>query len=307
MAHQKRLNFRRKKLSARKRSDYIAGYLFIAPVTLGLLVFYIYPFFQNLWFSFNSVNKFNQVKFVGLRNYIELCSDTEVLASFMNTLTYVVVSVPLGICIALFLASLLNANIRGKSLYRTLYFLPSVTMAAAVSLVWRWIYNDRMGILNSALRAIGLEGHNWLTDPNTALFMVVIVGLWMGVGYQTIILLAGMQGIPKTYYEAAAIDGASPFSRFFRITIPLLTPTIFFVLITSIIGGFQVFDTIYMMISPNNPALGSAQTVSMMFFRHAFEFGHKGYAAAISICMFAVIMLVTVSQMLIQKKWVHYE
>ena len=245
--------------------------------------------------------------FVGLANYKEMIGDKEVWRTFGNTLKYVIVTVPVGLALSTFLAALLNAKIKGKSIYRTLYFLPSVTMSAAVAMVWKWIYNEQMGILNSAIKAMGGIGHNWLTDSKTALFMIMIVGLWMSVGYNMIILLAGMQGISRSYYEAAQIDGAGPIQLFFKVTIPLLSPTIFFVMITSIISGFQVFDVIYMMIGKTNPAYANTQTVVMLFYRQAFDYGYKGYAAAISILIFAVIMLVTVIQMIGQKKWVNYD
>ena len=278
----------KKRASKREKKDWIAAYIFIAPVTLGLLVFYIWPFIQNIWFSFNEVSKFNVATFCGLANYQKLFHDGEVLKTFGNTLKYVVVTVPVGLFLSILIATLLNSKIKGTSIYRTLYFLPSVTMAAAVAMVWKWIYG-------------------WLTDPKIALYSVMIVGLWMSVGYNMIILLAGMQGISKSYYEAAQIDGAGPIQLFFKVTIPLLTPTIFFVMITSIISGFQVFDVIYMMIGKTNPAYANTQTVVMLFYRQAFDYGYKGYAAAISILIFAVIMLVTVIQMIGQKKWVNYD
>lgn len=271
----------KKRASKREKKDWIAAYIFIAPVTLGLLAFYIWPFIQNIWFSFNEVSKFNVATFCGLANYQKLFHDGEVLKTFGNTLKYVVVTVPVG----LFLSILI----------------------AALAMVWKWIYNEKMGILNSAIRALGGKGIGWLTDPKIALYSVMIVGLWMSVGYNMIILLAGMQGISRSYYEAAQIDGAGPIQLFFKVTIPLLTPTIFFVMITSIISGFQVFDVIYMMIGKTNPAYANTQTVVMLFYRQAFDYGYKGYAAAISILIFAVIMLVTVIQMIGQKKWVNYD
>jgi multiple sugar transport system permease protein len=245
--------------------------------------------------------------FVGLQNYIDMFHDNEVWKTFGNTLKYVLVTVPVGLCLSIFLAALLNSKIKGASIYRTIYFLPSVTMSAAVAMVWKWIYNEQMGILNSIIKKLGGEGHGWLTDSKTALFMVMIVGLWMTVGYNMIILLAGMQGISKTYYEAAALDGAGELQKFFQITVPLLTPTIFFVMVTSVISGFQVFDVVYMMIGKTSPAYESTQTVVMLFYRQAFDYGHKGYAAAISILIFAVIMLVTAIQLWGQKKWVNYD
>ena len=306
MDKQQTMVIKKKKATARQKKDWFAGYVFIAPVTLDLLVFYIWPFIQNFWFSFNDVNKFNVTHFIGLDNYKQLIGDAEVWTTFGNTLKYVVFTVPIGLFLSICIAALLNAKIRGTSIYRTLYFLPSVTMAAAVAMVWKWVFNEKMGILNSVIAGLGGERVGWLTNPKTALFIVMLVGLWMSVGYNMIILLAGMQGIPKTYYEAASIDGAGGLAQFFKITIPLLTPSIFFVMITSIISGFQVFDVVYMMVLKSNPAYESTQTVVMLFYRQAFDYGYKGYAAAISILIFIAIMIVTIFQLIGQKKWVNY-
>ena len=306
MDKQQTMVIKKKKATARQKKDWVAGYVFITPVTLGLLVFYIWPFIQNFWFSFNNVNKFNVTHFIGLDNYKQLIGDAEVWTTFGNTLKYVVFTVPIGLFLSICIAALLNAKIRGTSIYRTLYFLPSVTMAAAVAMVWKWVFNEKMGILNSVIAGLGGERVGWLTNPKTALFIVMLVGLWMSVGYNMIILLAGMQGIPKTYYEAASIDGAGGLAQFFKITIPLLTPSIFFVMITSIISGFQVFDVVYMMVLKSNPAYESTQTVVMLFYRQAFDYGYKGYAAAISILIFIAIMIVTIFQLIGQKKWVTY-
>lgn len=274
----------KKKASKREKKDWIAAYILIAPVTLGLLVFYIWPFIQNVWFSFNDVNKFNMSTFVGLANYKEMIGDKEVWRTFGNTLKYVIVTVPVGLALSTFLAALLNAKIKGKSIYRTLYFLPSVTMSAAVAMVWKWIYNEQMGILNSAIKAMGGTGHNWLTDSKTALFMIMIVGLWMTVGYNMIILLAGMQGINSVYYEAASIDGASEITQFFKITVPMLTPTVFFVMITSIISGFQVFDTVYMMIGKASPVVFCSMA-GYAFGRIEFPFKNAIFILVLSVLM----------------------
>ena len=297
----------KKKASRRQKKDWIAAYIFIAPVTIGLLIFYVWPFIQNFWFSFNDVNKFNMATFCGLDNYKKLFEEPDLMLALKNTILYAVITVPIGLFISLLLATLLNSKIKGKGIYRTIYFLPSITMAAAVALVWKLIFNGDYGILNTVLEFFGVEGKRWLTDPSTALFCVMMVGIWSGAGYNMIILLAGMQGISNTYYEAAALDGAGPIQQFFKITIPMLTPTIFFVMITGIISGFQVFDVIFMMIGKTNPAYESTKTVVMLFYRTAFDYGYKGYAAAISILIFAVIMLVTAVQMWGQKKWVNYD
>lgn len=297
----------RKKMGARQKSDCIAAYIFIAPVVLGLGVFYIWPFFQNVWFSFNDVNKFNMATFVGLENYKSLFQDPQLWGAFWNTILYIVITMPVTIVLSLLVAALLNTNIRGKSIYRTLYFLPTVTMPVAVSLVWRWIFNGDFGLLNVALGWFGITGRSWLADSSTALYMVMIVAIWGGIGYNVIILLAGMQGISRSYYEAAAMDGATPATQFLKITIPLVSPSIFFISITGMIGAFQVFDSIYMMVGIDSPIYNKVLTMNALFYQNAFVHGYKGYAAAISMFMFAIIMLVTVFQLFGQKKWVNYD
>lgn len=295
------------KIGKRQRKEEMAAYFFIAPVVVGLSVFYIFPFLQNLWFGFNNVNQFNVASFCGIDNYTKLIKDEEFMTALMNSLKSAVVIVPAVLILSLLTAALLNTKIRGKSIYRTLYFLPAVTMSVAISLVWKWIYNGEYGILNSILGVLGIKGNNWLSSPQYALVMVLIVEIWIAVGYNMIILLAGMQGISKSYYEAAFIDGAGSFSCFSKITIPILTPTIFFVVITSIISSFQIFDTIFMMIPKDSPAFSASQTLVMMFYRNAFDYGKKGYAAAISSVVFLIVMIVTAVQFKMQKKWVHYE
>ena len=294
-----------RKLSG-KLKTWAVAYLMIAPVTLGLFIFYLWPFVQNIWFSFNDVNKFNMTSFVGLENYKQLLTDKTVWQSLYNSLRYVLIVVPVGLFLSTALAALLNTKIKGQGLYRILYFLPSVTMSAAVAMIWKWMFNERMGILNAILQALGLEGHNWLTNADTALYCIAVVGIWMGVGYNMVILLAGMQNISKTDYEGMQIDGAGKIRMFFSLTLPLLSPTIFFVTITSFIGSFQVFDVIYMMIGPQNPAFADTQSVVMLYYQTAFEYGYKGYAAAISVLIFFVILIVTIIQMILQKKWVTY-
>lgn len=298
----------KRKASKRERKDWIAAYIFIAPVTIGLFIFYVFPFIQNFWFSFNDVNKFNMATFIGLGNYKQLFQEPDLLLALRNTLIYAVITVPIGLALSLLVASLLNSKIKGTSFYRTIYFLPSVTMSVAVALVWKLIFHSEYGIFNEIVKMFGGSPQSWLTKPATALGCVMIVAIWGSVGYNMIILLAGMQGISKSYYEAAAIDGAGPVQRFFKITVPLLTPTIFFVTITGLIGAFQVFDSIYMMIDPQtNPAFNQVKTMNVLFYQNAFMYGYKGYAAAISIFMFVIIMIITAVQLWGQKKWVNYD
>lgn len=298
----------RQKVSGWNRKDWIAGYVFIAPVTIGLFIFYVIPFIQNFWFSFNDVNKFNMATFVGLENYKQLFKEPELMLALKNTIVFAVITVPIGLGLSLLVASMLNSDIKGKSFYRTIYFLPSVTMAAAVALVWKLIFHGEFGVLNEILGAFGIQGGSWLTNSKTALFCVMAVSIWGSVGYNMIILLAGMQGIPRVYYEAAEIDGAGAMKKFFKITMPLLSPTIFFITITGLIGAFQVFDILYMMVDIiKNPAFNQVKTMNALFYQNAFVYGYKGYAAAISIFMFVIIMVITGIQLVAQKKWVNYD
>ena len=296
------------KISKKQRNEYFWGYFMIAPVTLGLIVFYFYPFFQVIIDSFYKIGAFDRKQgFVGLDNYIKLFADKQMWQTLLNTLEYVVIIVPVTIGFALGVAMLLNAKIKGRAVFRVIYFLPAITMAAAVSMVWKWIFNGDYGIINSILNHFGLESVQWLNSKETALFCVCCVSIWSGVGYYMIILLAGLQGISKEYYEAADIDGATPWQKFRKITFPLLTPTMFYVLIMLIISTFQTFDGIYLMIGTKSNAIKYTQSVVMYFYRVAFDYSNKGYASAIAVMLLLLIMLITVFQMKMQKKWVNYD
>ncbi len=297
----------RKKPSRRDVKDWLWGYGMVAPLVAGLIIFYFYPFVQSIYMSFTKTGAFNRSTWNGITNYVELIGDETFWQSLKNTLVYVIMTVPVGILLSIVMAGLLNSKIKVTSFYRTVYFLPSVTMAAAISLVWRWIYNGDYGLLNVILGFLGIKGASWLTNPNTVMIAIGIVGIWCSCGYNTIILLAGLQGISSNYYEAAAIDGAGPWYVFWKITFPLLSPTIFFVMVTSLINGLKTFDMVYMMVPTSSPVYKEAQTVVMYFYRNAFEYGDKGYASSIAVVMFALIMLITVFQMKFQKKWVIYD
>ena len=296
-----------KKTSIKLDKEWLTGYLMIFPVVAGLLVFYIYPIFKVIIDSFYEVGSFNKRLFVGLDNYLNMFNDPKMWSSLFNTFSYVIVIVPGTIIISLILAALLNTKIKGRGFFRVVYFIPAITMGAAVAMIWKWMYNSDHGIINAILNALGFDSVNFLTNPNTALLSICLVSIWINVGYNMIILLAGIQGISKTYYEAAAIDGASPVKQFFGITLPLVTPTLFFVLITNLIGTFQTFDTIYMMIKESGIAMEATQSMVMYFFRNAFSYSKKGYASALAVFLFLIIMLVTLIQMKLQKKWVNYE
>lgn len=296
-----------KKTSIKLNKEWLTGYLMIFPVVAGLLVFYIYPIFKVIIDSFYEVGSFNKRSFVGLDNYLTMFNDPKMWSSLFNTFSYVIVIVPGTIIISLILAALLNTKIKGRGFFRVVYFIPAITMGAAVAMIWKWMYNSDHGIINAILNALGFDSVNFLTNPNTALLSICLVSIWINVGYNMIILLAGIQGISKTYYEAASIDGASPVKQFFGITLPLVTPTLFFVIITNLIGTFQTFDTIYMMIKESGIAMEATQSMVMYFFRNAFSYSKKGYASALAVFLFLIIMLVTLIQMKLQKKWVNYE
>lgn len=290
-----------------RRSDYFWGYLLIAPTFLGLLGFYIWPGLQTIYFSFTTWGDFGTYEWSGLSNYIELFRNPGLSSALKNSFLFAALSVPLSISISIVLAVLLNQKIKGMSFYRTMYFIPVITIPAAVAMVWKWLYNADYGLINYILALFGINGPNWLTNPNFALLSIVLVSVWMQVGYYMIFFLSGLQGIPSSLYEAASIDGAGPLRKFFTITLPMLTPTTFFVTIISLIDALQVFDLIFMMMDQTNPAASDTRTLVILFFREAFELNNKGFASAIAVLVFLIIFTITLIQVKLQKKWVHYE
>ena len=290
-----------------KRNEMIAGYLFILPLFLGLGVFFFYAFIQNFIYSFTDKTTFGETNFVAFDNYARLLGDPRFPQAVFQTLQYVFFSVPAIIIIALLLANWLNMKIKFKGIYRTLIFLPAVTMPAAIGLIWRGLLNYQFGIVNAALSAVGIQGVPWLADPRFVIPAISLVLIWSNVGYQMVLFLAGMQGIGRSYYEAAEIDGASSVQRFFNITLPLLSPVIFFVLITTVINVIQVFDFIILMISHPSAVWGSSRSLVSWFFEESFLLFNQGYGAAISMVLFVIIMIFTAVQMFFQKKWVHYD
>nr|WP_201362699.1 sugar ABC transporter permease [Dictyobacter formicarum] len=298
---------KRKRFSHRMQwRDVLWAYAMIAPMMIGLLIFYIWPVFQTIFFSFTRWGAFGKYTVTGLSNYQGMLSDPELGGALRNTLIYTVLSVTGGIIVSLFFATLLNQKIRGVGVYRTLYFLPVVTIPAAIAIIWQWLYNGDYGLVNYLLSFAHIHGLSWLTNPATALYAIIIVAIWGAVGNNMVLFLAGLQGISSTYIEAAAIDGAGPIKKFFHITLPLLSPTIFFVTVTSLINAFQVFDLIFLMLGPNSPALQSGETVVYLYYQHAFIDNDKGYASAIAVFLFVIILVVTLIQFRLQKRWVHY-
>ena len=279
---------------------------FLAPTGIGLGVFYIWPVAQTLSYSFTSWGPFGGHSFTGLANYRALLHDPALGSAFLNTLWYCLLGL-LGIPVSLVLAQVLGRRgRRGVSVYRTLMFLPVITMPAAVAIVWRWLYNGDYGLIDELLSKIGIKGPYWISDPHTALIAVAIVGIWSTVGYNMVVLMAGIQAIPRAYYEAAELDGAGPVRQFFSVTLPLLTPSIFFVTVYSVIGALQTFDLVYVLIGPQNAALPKAQSVIYLFYQDSFIDDNRGYGAAMAFVLMLVIIAVTGLQFRLQKRWVHY-
>lgn len=289
------------------KREWAWGYLLIAPMALGLAVFYLWPIAQTVYLSFTESGVFGGQTWVGTANFAGLLGDEEMLGALGNTLLYAVL-VLAGVPLSIVVAALLNVpGLRGLSVYRTLYFLPVVTMPAAVGLTWRYLFNGDFGAINHLLSLIGVDGPYWVGDPDFALYAIAIVGVWSTIGYNAVLFLAGLQGIPRPYYEAASIDGAGRVRQFFRITLPLLTPTTFFVIVITMINALQVFDLVYLMIDTNSPALNGSRTIVYLFFEKGFVQNQRGLAAAIAVVLLGLILVLTAIQFRLQKKWVHYE
>jgi len=282
--------------------------LFIGPLMLGVLVFYYFPIIGNLYTSLTKTNAFGgDQKFVGLDNYSSLFSRPDLPSAMINTLFYTAV-VLLAVPISVVIASLLELpGLKGRAVYRVLFFMPYLAMPVAIVQVWRLFYNGNFGLLNQMLKTIGIsDPPYWLSTPGVVMLAVAIFGIWGSIGFNVIILSAGLKAIPKELYEAAQIDGASSWHQFKSITVPLLTPSIFFLTIMQAIGGFQLFDALYAMLGAGNPAANSSRSLVSLFYQEAFINNNRGAGAAVSILILALVGVVTAIQFWGQKKWVHY-
>lgn len=303
--------FVKKQITQRQKREWTAAYLMIAPVVLGVLIFFMIPTIWSIYLSFTDGPDYVTYEFVGLQNYAEmLAPDSGVWRELLNTCYYAFVQVALSLIVSVLLANALNSNIRGRSFFRVVYFLPSVTMAAAVGMVWRQLLNSQYGIVNQFLGLFGIKGPTWLTDPNFMMLGVIIVGVWSSAGYNMIILLAGLKNISKSYYEAAEIDGAGSFQKFKSVTVPLLSPVLFFVSITSIMNGFKMFDLIYTLAGSGATAemfMQYYRTMVYGIYEKGFLYHRLGEASAESVFLLVIILVLTLIQFKLQDKWVHYE
>jgi multiple sugar transport system permease protein len=285
---------------AADRSKYLALAVLLLPSLAGMVVFLMAPVLSSLVLSFSQWDLIGEIHWVGIDNYLTALADPAVLGALRNTLTFILGYLPSVVIIALGLALLLNRRIRGRVVFRAIYFVPVVTSWVAVSLIWKWLLNPQYGLINFALGAIGIKGPGWLFDPAWAMTGVILTSVWKDIGFVTVIYLAGLQDIPEPLYEAAALDGATPWQRFWAITFPMLAPTTFFVTTISLISSFQVFDQVWIM-TQGGPA-GATSVMVELIYKNAFSYYKMGYASAISWVLFALIFAVTIAQNLLQKK-----
>jgi multiple sugar transport system permease protein len=285
-------------------------YLLVSPWIIGFLIFTVVPMAVSLYLSMTQWNVLTPPKWIGFDNYVTMFTkDPEFYQSLKVTLTYVATSVPLRMIAALFLAVLLNEATRFIGFFRTAFYIPSIVASVAAAVLWQWIFNPRFGPINGLLRTFGIAGPNWFNDPNTALWGLVIMSIW-GVGAEMLIFLAGLKSIPQTLYEAAEVDGAGRLTRFIRITLPMLSPTIFFNLIMSMIGSFQTFDSAFVISTARAGQIGAPLKSTLFYLLHLYQEGfgflNMGYASALAWVLFIIILAVTVVINRSSKRWVFY-
>jgi multiple sugar transport system permease protein len=291
---------------------HLTGYAFIAPWIIGFLAFTAVPMAASLALSFHSWSLLSPPEWVGLENFQTIFRDDPLFAtSLWNTAYYVALSVPLGLGASLLLALLLNRNLRGMGFFRTIVVLPSIMNIVAVSVLWLWIFNPEFGLLNGALRLFGIDGILWLQSERWAKPALIIMSLW-GVGGGALIFLAALQGIPRELYDAASLDGAGSFARFRHITLPMISPAMFFSLIMGIIGSFQVFAQAFVMTGAAQPGAEGGPNNATLFlvlhlYKKAFQEFRMGYAAALAWVLFFIVLAFTITQKRLSRRWVYYE
>ncbi|WP_430610427.1 carbohydrate ABC transporter permease [Enterococcus sp. DIV0876] len=280
------------------------AWLFLTPQLIGLIIFSLIPVVIAIGLSFMSWDGFGARTFVGIQNYLNQFANPDFWTATYNTMLYTLLTVPIGLGLALLLAVALNKR-TGKNVYRLFFFMPVVTSSVSVSVMWMWILNGDIGILNQVLAWVGIQGPNWLTDTRIVMLSIAVLSIWWQLGYNMVIFLAGIQNISKSYYEAAQMDGANKVQQFFKITLPMLSPTTFFLSIMAIISSFQVFDQAFVL-TRGGPGKAS-YTLVYHIYQQAFIDFRFGASSAAAVILFAAIMILTLIQFYAQKKWVHYE
>jgi len=290
----------------RRDHEWLAALLFLLPNSVGFLVFTAIPVAVAFALSFYDWDLLLDPVFVGLENYRELLFEDAVFrAALVNTVYFAVATVALSVVLGLAVALLVNLPLRGVVVFRTIFLLPFVTITVALSLVWKWLYLPDIGLVNTVLGWVGIEGPNWLTSPRWAMPALIVLSVWKSFGYNMVLFLAGLQNVPEHLYDAAKVDGAGPWRRFKDVTLPMLSPTTFFVVVISIIGSFQVFDQALVM-TAGGP--GTATTTLVLYiYQQGFQSYYMGYAAAIAWVLFAAVFLFTLVQFRAQRRWVSYD
>lgn len=282
------------------RGKYLALAVLLLPSLIGMGAFYILPVVSSFVLSFSKWDLLTPIQWIGIGNYVAALADPTVQQALRNTLFFILGYLPSVVAIGLGISLLLNRRLKGRTIFRAIYFVPVVTSWVAVSLVWKWLLNPQYGLINFGLSLIGIKGPGWLFDPSWAMAGIILTTIWKDIGFVTVIYLAGLQEIPENLGEAADIDGASAWQRFWTITWPMLAPTTFFVTTISLISSFQVFDQVFIM--TGGGPVGATTTMVQLIFRNAFSYGQMGYASAISWILFALIFAVTLTQNVLQKR-----
>jgi multiple sugar transport system permease protein len=290
----------------RRDHEGLAAGLFLLPNLIGFLIFTAVPVGAAFILAFYDYDLLLGATWAGLENFRELFTIDRVFrAALFNTVYFTAVSVPLSVVLGLATAVLVNQALRGVVIFRSIFLLPYVTVTVALSLVWKWLYLPDIGLIDSVLGVVGIDGPAWLTSQTWAMPALILMSVWKGFGYNMVIFLAGLQGIPDHLYDAAKVDGATAWRRFLNVTLPLLSPTTFFVVVISVISSFQVFDQALIM---TNGGPGTATTTLVLYiYQKGFQSFDMGYAAAVALVLFAVIFVFTVIQFLFQRRWVTYD
>ena len=293
-------------MSSHARTNLRNGLLFCLPWLLGLTVFLIYPLCAAFYYSLCDYSVLLPPVFIGLDNYLDLAKDPLFWRSLGNTAYFATGSVSLGLLVSLSLALLLNSKVKGVGLYRTIFFLPSLMPVVAGSILWMWMYNGQSGLINTALRALGINGPAWLADPNWAKPAIVIMAVW-GAGNAVVVYLAGLQDVPVSLYEAALIDGAGFFQRLFHVTLPMISPVIYFNVVLSIISGFQAFTQAFIMTGSTGAPERSTLFYVLNLYNVGFQDLRMGYASAMAWVLFVIILLLTWAATKLSRRFVTYD
>ncbi len=296
----------KRKLGKMAQREELAFWLFILPWLIGFIVFSAGPIVASMGISLTEYSILQPPVFIGLENYKQLFNDELFYKAVFNTVYYVGVSVPLGVTLAFLMAIALNQKLRGQTWFRTIFYLPSVVSGIAVALLWGWLLNPDFGLINYMLSFVGIQGPKWLYSTTWAMPSIILMSLW-GVGGSMVVFLAGLQGIPEHLYEAAELDGAGEWGKFWNVTVPMISPVIFFNMIVTIIFAFQIFDQVYIMTSGKGGPANATLVYVLYLYRQGFEYFKMGYASALALILFLIVLGITVFQFSVARRWVYYE